>query len=694
MATSQYIQIQNSILIEYIYTDIVTPEEYTIPELPIEVLSNNYTSEKQFFTRYDKIDDNINVRDISVAPVNINKTEYVFLNRDLPLNYIDYDSNFTSSSNLEPDFFPGYSVKYDTIKIHLTTSFTFDVYDGYIFNFYATSRDEKNVNLATIMYRKTDSYEINNPNPFIIGERLYTKYIEFKVPALYFLLSESKTNYTLTKYLTNELGYISTSKINISFKAIRSTETRNSFKFFKVSELNKVAFPYKDDYNTFVAKIQESSVGDYYEFYGEYNGEIFEDFIAYLNSQQYSDYLAYHEISIQEQVGSSFIQTAKQTIIQTSNWDKSILYRPIILYSSSAVSFVINYILRLVNKIDNTQIIRTSQLISYNVKKYGRYINKLYLGLVPTIDKVYNKVDTDVSATTITLTNNNIINVDNTSVGSIIVNTEYINVFRDRLNISVKFSNIKLNDGIIEELSTNEEIKYQGEAYLGITPFDNYYLFNLYNETNGNEIPLDIINSGSLYINFLDTEHINIKQYTNITNLENNQVVFKIDKENAQKILSFTDNHFYITNKKISEDNQSDETVLYTGLFYDFKNIPSYTLRDDYNKLQEEYNTLLETYNTDIESKDAEILTLKNEIENLTKLSQDYKTVNTKLIELAKDNNISTSTVDNTINEINNTSKKITTQIDRDNIEKLANKKQTSLTKIKTKELKTQIPIK
>ena len=352
--------------------------------------------------------------------------------------------------------------------------------------------------------------------------------------------------------------------------------------------------------------------------------------------------------------------------------------------ASNAVAFVIIYIIRLVNKIDNTQIIRTAQFTSYNVKKYGRQLNKLFLGVVPTIDKIYNKLDTQLEA------NVSLSNQVTLDVGNVTDNTEYINIFRDRLNISVKFSKANVNDGLLQELSTNEAIKYQGEAYLGITPFDNYYLFNLFNEVNGSEIPLDITNSGDLYINFIDNEQINIKQYINVTNLEKNQVVFKIDKESAQKILQFTENHFYITNKITTSDNQSDETVLYTGLFFDFKSIPDYQLRLDFNSLTANYNSLLSTYNTETVDKNNQINTLQSTIDNLTKLIQDYKLTNTKLSDLVSDKTLISAELDALKQSIK--ANAITTvNVNSSNIERIANTQQTSIMKRKSIELNTQI---
>ena len=140
MVTSQYIQINEHILLEYQYTDRYEPEthETDINGLGVEVLHNGYTNEKHQFTVYNKIDENINVRDYSAISINEDKSKYVYLNRDLPLQYLDFDDNLTSVNDLLATFNSGYEIAYDTVRIHLTTGFNFDEYDGYIFDFYVT----------------------------------------------------------------------------------------------------------------------------------------------------------------------------------------------------------------------------------------------------------------------------------------------------------------------------------------------------------------------------------------------------------------------------------------------------------------------------------------------------------------------------------------------------------------------------
>jgi hypothetical protein len=112
------------------------------------------------------------------------------------------------------------------------------------------------------------------------------------------------------------------------------------------------------------------------------------------------------------------------------------LYRPIILNSENAVSYIIQYELRLINTVDNSQVIKKSQFSSYEVKKYGKNMSKINLGLSPTIVNVYNNIEQNILegfGTSSILTSENPVNIV----------TEYINVYRDRINIKAKATKIK-----------------------------------------------------------------------------------------------------------------------------------------------------------------------------------------------------------------------------------------------------------
>jgi hypothetical protein len=235
-------------------------------------------------------------------------------------------------------------------------------------------------------------------------------------------------------------------------------------------------------------------------------------------------------------------------------------YRPIIENSSNAVAYSIGYVLRLINKVDNLQILKNSQLISYDTKKYGRSLKKLYLPTPPVVSKIYNKVE-NVSY--------------DTSAGSIrdklvttnIVKPEYINVFNDRLNLVTSYTKIDPENFENTDINTTE-LNYQGEAIIDISPYDNFILFNFYKKAEDNLVDLNLSVFGEIYINFNDEEEMKIKEYGQIDGLKNYQKIFKISKNESRKLQQFSNNKFYITHKIESSDGEvSDESIIYVGKF-------------------------------------------------------------------------------------------------------------------------------
>ena len=52
-------------------------------------------------------------------------------------------------------------------------------------------------------------------------------------------------------------------------------------------------------------------------------------------------------------------------------------------------------------------------------------------------------------------------------------------------------------------LSVNEMPLPQGDGMIRISPFDDYFLFTLYDEVDGEDTPIDLSNVGTLYLNFI-----------------------------------------------------------------------------------------------------------------------------------------------------------------------------------------------
>ncbi len=449
MESSKFIQLSEGILVEYVYTNQADPTVFNTGAYPIEIMRNAYTGGSYMFNTDTVAATMGNYRDISAVPINAAKSRYVYLDTSIGTPYNDFDPNLTPSANLLQTFSPNINIEYDRVRIHFVAGFSFQDFDGIIFDITAPRRDGKDIVLASINFLKTDT-PVLNPDPLLIADRLYSTYIEWRVPALYYMnagFTTSNPN-TLAYKLTEGQGFLGTPYLTIKASGILTTTVTNGYNFYDITEINATTITNRDIYDNLYANVVESLSGDYFEITGLVTGSSLSNFIAQLNSSG-GNYVVFHEITLSEQIGTNFIQTSNQIVSQTTDFDNPILYRPIVLNSSVAVSFAINYVLRLYNRSDNTQIIKNARLASFDVKKYGRRLMKINLGVVPTVATVVNQIDPKDGRNIIVSTGSSVNRSGQTSeqiAGQLVVKTKYVTSFRDRLNIKAAISPAKIQN--------------------------------------------------------------------------------------------------------------------------------------------------------------------------------------------------------------------------------------------------------
>lgn len=454
MESSKFIQLSEGILIEYVYTSQSDPTVFNTANYPIEILRDEYTSGSYMFNT-DSVSSTMgNYRDISAVPIDSGKSKYVLLDTSVGVPYNDYDPKLTPSNDLLQTFSPNIDIEYDRIKVHFIAGFSFQDFDGIVFNIGAKGRNGNDIVLSSITFLRTDS-PVFNPDPMLIADKLYSTYIEWRIPSLYYMNNSFSTgnSNTLGYKLTNGIGFIGTPYLSIQALGILKTTVVNGYNFYDVKEINAAVIPNRDIYDNLYASVIESTSGDYFELTGIVEGSTLSNFIAQLNSAG-GNYVVFHEITLSEQIDSNFVQTANQIMSQTTDFDSPVLYRPIVLNSSIAVSFAINYVLRLYNRNDNTQIIKNARLISFDVNKYGRRLMKINMGVVPTVANVVNQISSDDGrnikiSTGSTVYRNGLSSEQITE--KLVVKTKYVTSFRDRHNIKAaispaKIQNIKSNE--------------------------------------------------------------------------------------------------------------------------------------------------------------------------------------------------------------------------------------------------------
>ena len=113
-------------------------------------------------------------------------------------------------------------------------------------------------------------------------------------------------------------------------------------------------------------------------------------------------------------------------------------------------------------------------------------------------------------------------------------------------------------------LSVKEEPLPQGDGMIRISPFDDYFLFTLFDEVKGEDTPIDLSNVGDIFINFIGTtDEIDVKNHTQVAevDLSQGEVLFKITKSDSKKIIAL-DNACNKDNKELVNSASEDSLTI------------------------------------------------------------------------------------------------------------------------------------
>ena len=446
MESSRFIQLSEQILIEYTYTSQATPTEFSTTDYPIELMRDANTKGTYFFNT-DAVNAVMgNDRDGSAVSNNATKTQYVSLDTSIGVPYNDFSPALTDTANLLQTFAPALEVAYDKVKVHFVAGFSFQGFDGIVFETLAPRRDGVMLNLASINFLKTDTPQFA-AEPLLLADKLYATFIEWRVPALFFmnnLFTTADTN-GLAYKITEGQGFLGTPPITLRASGIYNTIIENAYSFYEMQEINSASILNRDIYDNLSASVTQSAGGDYFELQGKVAGSSFSNLIAQLNSSG-GNYVVFHEVSVTEQVGTVFTQTSFQVYTQNNDFDEPILFRPIIKNANTAVSFSIGYVLRLYNKADATQIIKNAKLTSFETQTYGRTMLQINLGVVPTVANVYNQINNDTGQQIIVGSSpaNSNANTSEQIAEKLVVKTKYVTTFRDRIKVKAAISPVKI----------------------------------------------------------------------------------------------------------------------------------------------------------------------------------------------------------------------------------------------------------
>lgn len=185
-----------------------------------------------------------------------------------------------------------------------------------------------------------------------------------------------------------------------------------------------------------------------------------------------------------------------------------------------------------------------------------------------------------------------------------------------------------------KNLSVNEQPMPQGEGSIRISPFDDYFIFTLYDEIDGVDSPIDLSNVGTIFMVFIGkNDEIRIPNYTNVQDIDfsSGQVLFRISKNESQKILALDNRNFYISTMMTDPDGTSDESVLYTGTFMPFDEAAKVSLTQQLEDARIEYARQLATLQVTVDRLNQDIFQKDNLIAEQTAVIETLKVSNQNL---------------------------------------------------------------
>ena len=576
---SRFIKLTEYCLLEYQY-------ESLSPSSPILITSPFYklkTGENEIFLYNpdSALYETGNTKDLTVIPTSTNGGRFVYLDSENSPNYTEYETT------LNETVVPGGSIIADRARFYIASGFQFTEFTNMVLSVRQDMNDGNALILANILLNATTIGNIllYTTRPFIIGNTLYDRYIDIIIPSIKnideeFYTSPNQAN-TFEYQITNGVGLVKNNPITINlFECAFGPDLRTADEIYTTIDITRsynAQISQANDFDLVGAKIREASDGDYLEFFATWNQGFPEEFIGILEKRSGQSWIIFHQLTIFEQIGSSFVQSGEATFFQETNFDEPLIYRPILKNANEAVTMAVDYSVRLVNRVTNEQIIRTASLTVVNPNKYGKSLLKLDLADKPNSYKISNIVVKKLTdgfqvyndpamvkaaaapAPTTTAA------VEPTVITNTV--TQYVPVFYQQNTVAVSQISHLVRTGKKTDLAFG-----QGKLSIAVTPFDNTFKFQVKTESTANQ--------GTAKLNYMDltqfsgfelvfgsaSSKISIANVTDQAQVNSDlgEILFKVDATTTSKIQNLDDPKFYI----VTVGKDGSRSALYTGKWY------------------------------------------------------------------------------------------------------------------------------
>ncbi len=571
MRESRFVNLTRYCIVEYMLEDLGSLDYINDS---FKLLQNDHIDSHQIFNNDGSFIKTRNIQDITVTSIEGNK--YAYLDSEKIPNYIDYDNKITETT------ISGHNVTLDKVRFHFIAGFEFEEFRALVLSVKNIENNQKTNIFANILFNQDTQSTILafNPKPLYIANAMYDRYVDVYVPSIKNINEELNTSPTPANTFAADItpdngsytGFITNKPIIVSLDECEKQEKIDTnigveYDAFLISEHYEAVVSQSNEFDSVGAYIDESSQGDFLEFFLTFNGGFPEELISILNKRNpMNNYVIAHELTVFEQIGTAFVESSRLVFFQDKDFDEPNLFRPVLKNANVAVTMSVDYIVRLVNRFNGDQVIREGSLIVNSPKKYGKKLLKLSLKDKPQSQNIINKIyKNDFEATELFIDPAQKVTK---SIGSIVTSTsnsapsvQYVPIFFTKSNISVsnKSATVKSSDNKDEVVFKNGNLRFV------ISPFDNYLKFKFYTEIKNKTAPLDLNIGDATYRAVFETENGKIKiDNLNDQSKENpsvGEISFNIPTKDSEQILQSGNRSFYITS--VAQDGT--ETLMYNG---------------------------------------------------------------------------------------------------------------------------------
>ena len=621
---SRFIKLSEYCLLEYQY-------ESLSPASPILITSPFYklkTGENEIFVYNpdSALYETGNIKDLTVIPMSTEGGRFVYLDSENSPNYTEYETTLTET------VVPGGSIIADRARFYIASGFQFTEFTNMVLSVKQDMNDGNALILASILLNATTIGDVllYATRPFIIGNTLYDRYIDIIIPSIKnmdeaFYTSPNQAN-TFEYQLTGGVGLVKNNPITVNlYECSFGPNLPTEDEIYTTIDINRAysaQISQANDFDLVGAKIREAADGDYLEFFATWNQGFPEEFIGILEKRSGQGWIIFHQLTIFEQIGSTFIQSGDATFFQETNFDEPLIFRPILKNANEAVTMVVDYSVRLVNRTTNEQIIRTASLTVVNPNKYGKALLKLDLADKPNSYKISNIVVKKLTDSFQVYSDPAMVkpakaaNIAAPTVEPTVITntvTQYVPVFYVRNNIVLAQKNYLIKNGKKSEMAYG-----QGFLNIAVTPFDNTFKFQVKTESLNNRgaastSNLDLTQFTGFELVFgSSASKITVANVTDQAQVNSDlgEILFKVDAATTSKLQNIDDQKFYI----VSVGKDGSRSALYTGKWYKSDDI---TMADSENSKLLSEAIRQEDLTTTITELKARIVELETENTNL-----------------------------------------------------------------------------